>query len=54
MENKNITQTINTDIDALETIRMVAKKQETERAFVFGYLQGLEAAALLQKERKTA
>lgn len=41
------------DMDALETLRQVAKQDQTEQAFVFGYLQGLEAAALvLNKESK--
>lgn len=44
------------EMDALETLRKVSKQDSTEKAFLFGYLQGLEAAALVlkQEEQKTA
>lgn len=44
------------DMDALDMMRRVSKQKEAERAFIFGYFQGLEAAALVlkQEEQKTA
>lgn len=45
------------DMCALETVRKLAKKEEAERALLFGYMQGLEAGAQLlrkEEEKKTA
>jgi hypothetical protein len=44
------------EMGTLEVLRKVAKQDDTEKAFLFGYLQGLEAAALVLKPetQKTA